>query len=158
MSITDTMTRNHKQCDELFAAAEEAVDGGDWEAATAGFERFRDDTLRHFQCEEEVLFPAFEGRTGSTEGPTAMMRYEHAQMRALIEQMAEACAGRNGEGYLGASETLMMMMQQHNLKEEQILYPMTEQALGADQGETLAALERTLAREADRERAGERSE
>jgi iron-sulfur cluster repair protein YtfE (RIC family) len=34
--------------------------------------------------------------------------------------------------YLGASETLNMLMQQHNIKEENMLYPMADRAMGAD--------------------------
>jgi len=40
--------------------------------------------------EEEVLFPAFETRTGNTMGPTYVMRTEHEQIRALLQVMARA--------------------------------------------------------------------
>ena len=64
-------------------------------------------------------------------GPTEMMRYAHEQMRALLAQMREACAARDADAYGGAAETLLMLMQQHNMKEENILYPMCDRALGA---------------------------
>ena len=136
-SISQVMHGDHQRCDELFATAEETVNDGQWGEAAGAFAAFRDATLHHFAMEEEALFPAFEQATGNTMGPTQMMRYEHEQMRALMQEMEEGIAGENGDRYLGASETLLMMMQQHNLKEEQILYPMTEQALGDGQGEVL---------------------
>jgi len=45
------------------------------------------------------------------------------------------------EQYSGLAETLLLMLQQHNLKEEQILYPMMDQALAAEQQVLLARLE-----------------
>jgi hemerythrin-like domain-containing protein len=85
----------------------------------------------HFRAEEEVLFPAFEATTGMRQGPTQMMRHEHQQMRSLLSQLGEASAAHDGEGYAGAAETLLMLMQQHNMKEENILYPMCDRTLGA---------------------------
>ena len=38
-----------------------------------------------------------------------------------------AVENRDKENYLGLSETLMMLMQQHNMKEEQVLYRMMDQ-------------------------------
>ena len=60
------------------------------------------------------------------------MRFEHEQMRPLLAQLGDACAARDGEAYAGAAETLLILMQQHNMKEENILYPMCDQALGAE--------------------------
>jgi hypothetical protein len=62
-SISDTMTRDHRACDERFAAAEGAAAGGDWTRAAAGLAAFRSVMERHFALEEETLFPAFERHT-----------------------------------------------------------------------------------------------
>ena len=140
-TISQVMHSDHQRCDELFATAEEAVNDGAWSQAGGAFAAFRDATLHHFSMEEEALFPAFEAATGNTMGPTQMMRYEHEQMRALMNQMEEGITAEDGDSYLGASETLLMMMQQHNLKEEQILYPMTEQALGGNQGQVIEQMQ-----------------
>ncbi|MDX2322458.1 MAG: hemerythrin domain-containing protein, partial [Moritella sp.] len=59
-------------------------------------------------------------------GPTEVMRNEHEQMRRMMTQMVEAIASKDTERFFGLSETLMMLMQQHNMKEEQMLYPMTQ--------------------------------
>ncbi|MEW7975981.1 MAG: hemerythrin domain-containing protein [Candidatus Sedimenticola endophacoides] len=87
----------------------------------------------------DTLVPGFEERTGQTMGPTQMMRQEHIQMRALLGEMGQAVALRDRERYLGLAETLMMIMQQHNMKEEQILYRMIDQAFG---DEALGLVER----------------
>jgi iron-sulfur cluster repair protein YtfE (RIC family) len=129
---TQILPAHHKHCDDLFVAAEEAVQRGDWAAATAAVEHFKAQMQAHFEAEETLLFPAFEAAAGSSSGPTRVMRMEHEQMRPLLAQLEAACAAHDGEDYAGAAETLLILMQQHNMKEENILYPMCDQALGAE--------------------------
>ena len=135
-TILEYMGSDHRACDDLFALAEEAAGNKNWDSARDLFGKFQAAMAHHLSMEEEVLFPAFEERTGMVSGPTQVMRMEHEQMRALIDDMAAAAAAGNESAYLGASETLNMLMQQHNLKEENMLYPMADRALGAD-GETV---------------------
>jgi iron-sulfur cluster repair protein YtfE (RIC family) len=128
--VTTFMSGDHRRCDDLFAALEAAVGDGDWDSATAGLEAFLDGMTHHFELEEGQLFPEFERLTGMAMGPTRIMRMEHEQMRGLFEELRAGVAARDADGVLGAAETLNVLMQQHNLKEEEILYPMTDQALG----------------------------
>lgn len=131
-SITENMAADHRRCDEIFANAENLVAQGDWEQGGADFKTFVEATERHFSMEEEVLFPSFEQATGMTMGPTQVMRSEHVQMRQLFAQMQDAVNARDKDRYLGLSDTLMVLMQQHNMKEEQMLYRMADQALAGD--------------------------
>lgn len=136
-TISNYLASDHRQCDDYFAAAEEFAAKGNWDAAKDSFEQFRSAMTHHFGMEEQLLFPAFERETGNTMGPTRMMRMEHEQMRELFTHMAAAVAARDANDYAGLSETLLIILQQHNLKEEQVLYPMSDQALGARVGELL---------------------
>lgn len=136
-SIRAFMARGHKACDELFAQAEAAA--GDWDAAGAKLRGFRHALEQHLAMEEDVLFPAFEEHTGMAgAGPTVVMRAEHAQMRALLDQLAEAVGSRDAEGYLGVADTLLVLMQQHNLKEEAMMYPMLDAKVGPRADELIA--------------------
>ena len=141
---TQILPDHHRHCDDLFVAAEESAQRGDWAAAARSFKRFHGQMKAHFDAEESVLFPAFEEASGMSGGPTEMMRYEHEQMRNLLAQLEAACAAHDGDAYGGAAETLLMLMQQHNMKEENILYPMCDQALGADAERLGAAIGATL--------------
>ncbi|MCX7174353.1 MAG: hemerythrin domain-containing protein [Proteobacteria bacterium] len=129
--ISEILPAHHKHCDELFAAAEEAAQSGDWVACGEQSGRFVHDMLAHFDAEESLLFPAFESATGMSGGPTQIMRMEHGQMRELLVQLESALRAKDEETFAGVAETLLIMMQQHNMKEENILYPMCDQALGA---------------------------
>ena len=131
MSITAPLFQHHKHCDELFAAAEEACANCDWTEGEKAFALLRDQLETHFTSEEELLFPAFEAATGMTSGPTEVMRAEHRQMRDLLAQMQGTLASRDSDEFGGAAQTLLILMQQHNMKEENILYPMCDNALGS---------------------------
>ena len=144
-SIRHFMTEDHRRCDDLFAEAEQAIAKNNLAAAQAAFEHFRGATLAHFDGEEKTLFPAFEARTGMTMGPTQVMRMEHSQMRALLEDAVAALERGDSDDYLGLADTLLIMMQQHNMKEEHILYPMCDQHLAGETPELLARLETELA-------------
>jgi hemerythrin-like domain-containing protein len=128
-SIPEYMTAKHRECDEQFIAAENAVTIDDWQTATEQFTLFGEELELHFQAEEAILFPRFEEETGITSGPTQVMRMEHQQMRALVNDLHASLTAADKQAYIGASETLMVLMQQHNMKEEMMLYPMTEQRL-----------------------------
>ena len=111
------------------------------EAEKAKWRTFQAEMLRHLRMEEEVMFPAFEQASGMTGGgPTFVMRSEHEQMRGLIEQMGSAADGDDYDELVDLGDTLLMLIQQHNQKEEQMLYPMAEQALAADWEEILERL------------------
>ena len=128
-TISEFMQHNHRQCDELYAAAEEAVANEDWDTATAGWQAFTDELNTHITDREEgQLFPALEAANGPP-GPIAVMRGEHEQMRALVAQINEALAAQDRSRFLGLGETLMMLTQQHNMKEENILYPIMDQCI-----------------------------
>lgn len=137
-SISATLTREHRHCDELFARVEERVARGDWAQAAGDFSEFQNAMERHLGFEEADLFPAFEQASGSRAGPTQMMRMEHEQMRTLFRDMEAGLRAQEANRYLGLSETLLILMQQHNMKEEHMLYRMAEQVLGSA-GEALAA-------------------
>jgi len=134
-TIAEFMTADHESCDNEFAVAEENALNDNWDKAETAFHAFRDAMAHHFQMEEDVLFPALAS-AGGPAGPVQIMLMEHTQIRGLLEQMAAAVAQKNTQEYGGLSETLLIVMQQHNHKEENILYPIMDQILANEQ-ETL---------------------
>ena len=130
-SIKEYLTNDHRRCDDVFTkmealASEKLLD------AKETTKEFVGDMERHFQREERVMFPEFESKTGMVNGPTEMMRQEHSQMRNLMQQLLGAIENSDKDKFFGLSETLMILLQQHNMKEEQMLYTMAQQHLSAD--------------------------
>jgi hemerythrin-like domain-containing protein len=129
-TISSFLTSDHRACDNEFANLENAIASQDWEEAKNQFEKFSLDLTHHFDMEEKVMFPAFEEVTGMTQGPTMVMRMEHSQMRNILDDLKSDIEKKDKNHFFGVSESLMMLMQQHNMKEEQMLYKMADMHLG----------------------------
>jgi len=137
MGIAQYLTPEHRECDNIFARAESAVASGDFELGKEEFLKFADETLLHFKKEEDELFPAFEAATGSAQGPTMVMIHEHEQVRGLMGKMAQAIENQDKDAYLSLAESMMILLQQHNMKEEQMLYGMSDAIFDASKQEEL---------------------
>lgn len=130
-NIKEFLTNDHRECDETFAQMEDAV-ANNSDDALLKFEKFYDDLNNHFSMEEIVLFQALVQASNIVNNPTKLMEMEHEQMRELLSKMRNAIEEKNRDKFFSASETLMILMQQHNIKEEQILYTLAEQHLSDD--------------------------
>ena len=128
-TIPEYMTEKHRHCDDIFTLAESAVAQKNWSEANTQWQLFANELELHLQAEENILFPQFEQATGMTAGPTQVMRGEHQQMWALVSDLDNSLATEDKDKFLGLSETLMILMQQHNMKEEMMLYPMCQQQI-----------------------------
>jgi hemerythrin superfamily protein len=130
--LSDNMAEDHRYCDGLFAEAEQAARKGDWALYRGRLRALADALGRHFAFEEDELFPAFERASGMSGGPTEVMREEHSQMKDMLTLLQAAAPEQDPEGCLGELDTLFTLLQQHNVKEEAMLYPACEQMPGAD--------------------------
>lgn len=130
--ILEFMRDDHRACDALYTDAENALANKNIDEAKRLYNEFYRATNHHFNMEERALFTTFEKRTGMMGGPTQMMRYEHQQLRAQLESMLKALETDQYDDFFGIGESFMIMLQQHNMKEEQMLYPMIDQTLGTD--------------------------
>lgn len=130
-TLSAFFTKQHRDADDLWAQVERAAQANDQAQLSSAFARFEHSLHQHLLLEEEVLFPEFERATGITQGPTMVMRAEHRQMQALLDQMSVALDKQQREAVLDAGDTLLTLIAQHNMKEEGMLYRMSEQALSA---------------------------
>lgn len=131
-TISSFLTQDHRDCDEVLAKLENVVASENWAEVQKVYEEFASDMRHHFNMEEKIMFPTFEARTGMSGGPTHIMRMEHQQMLQIINEMKEDIENKDKNHFFGLSETLMMLIQQHNMKEEQMLYRMADMHLGGE--------------------------
>lgn len=141
MQIREYMTNDHRECDGLFAKVEELVGNKDFEGAKKAFKNFKERTLHHFIQEEDFLFVEFSKVTGMVGGPVEVMTYEHNQMRLLFENIQNALDSSNANDFFGLSESLMILLQQHNMKEEQMLYNMIQMHLDSQNDQIVQHLQ-----------------
>ena len=128
-TLLEHMQAHHGRCDQLYADGEKFLLDEKIEEGLESIKSFLNEMERHFQMEETVLFPTFEEISGMRQGPTQVMRMEHQQMRNLLARMSEALSNGDGKEILEVGETMMILVQKHNVKEEGIIYPMADQHL-----------------------------
>jgi hemerythrin-like domain-containing protein len=139
-TISSYLTNDHKLCDDAFIEAENCVSASLWDRAEICFQKFSDALEHHFAMEEKVLFLAFENAIGSAEGPTNVMRNEHRQIRGITSMLDQALKRRDANAFLGHAETLNILVQQHNMKEEGILYLMADRLLSDRNHDIIGAM------------------
>ncbi len=144
-SIIGYMTFDHKRCDELYADAEAAWQEGNNDDAIEMLKGFDLGMRRHLSSEENILFPAFTAATGMEGGPVQVMIMEHDQMRGVLTQISEAVEANDLDTACAAGDTMVILMQQHNVKEEGILYPMIEQHAEGDMEDLIQRLQLHIA-------------
>jgi regulator of cell morphogenesis and NO signaling len=138
--VNEALAWDHDRLEGIEAAAFDARQAGEYEKARDLYASFVTGLRRHIAFEEALLFPTFEKRLGfpSHAGPTAVMRFEHEQIVALLTRLAIEIAVP-GSAAERTRAQLQDVLGEHNLKEEQIVYPNTDDALGPDEADALVA-------------------
>lgn len=129
--LAESLMEHHRYCDQLFESAASAAAAQDWDAFGRHLAAVSDALTLHIAFEEDELFPAFEEATGQRGGPTEVMRIEHADMRELLTALGSAVPRVDPEGCTAELARLRAMLQEHNVKEEAVLYPACDHLLGA---------------------------
>ncbi len=133
--ITDFFEQDHQRLDQLFAEYQRQK--SNIEQATPLFLKFKQGLLQHIDWEEQLLFPSVEQAAGfpPNAGPTHVMRMEHSQIKDCL-QLIEMKLSQQQDSQ--AIETrLLDILAGHNMKEEQVLYPMSDQSIPAEQAASI---------------------
>jgi len=87
---------------------------------------------KHMIFEEEVLFPLFEGKTGteSLNKSTSTLRKDHKQVRDLAEKIKKMMNNNADTDKL--ENHLVEILQEHEKTEFDIVYPWLDEAIGED--------------------------
>jgi hemerythrin-like domain-containing protein len=95
---------------------------------------------RHISTEEQILFPAIESKSKNNE-PTNAMRLEHRQMEHMLERLkplltvAELWTGI--KAVEGQEIEPGALIRSHENKEHDVLYPVADRLLGAEEARGL---------------------
>jgi uncharacterized protein (DUF2249 family) len=136
-SVAAFLIDDHRRLDALYRETGAALNRGELEVAKTRFLSFELGLRRHIAMEEEEVFPAIAQRAGLMgQGPTAVMREEHVRLGDFLGELGEALAVNDPPGFARTGEAMMFLLEQHNQLEEQMLYPMADDVLGAE-AETL---------------------
>lgn len=136
-TINEHYTQDHERLDELFYQFQK-LKSADPVRAKNHFAEFKSGLEQHIVWEEEILFPSFETKFGHLGGPTAVMRWEHQEIRKYLDAISGKLAH---EDWRTESEELglISVLCPHNHKEESILYPMIDQVTRAEERKEIFA-------------------
>jgi iron-sulfur cluster repair protein YtfE (RIC family) len=137
-TIASCYAVDHDDIDQLLEQFR-ASRTGDRPAALAMYREFKTRLERHIGWEEDILFPLFEQLTGmANNGPTVVMRAEHRQIKSFLDSIDATLQG--GDASIDADESaLLEVLAAHNLKEENILYPLIDRQVSAADREAVFA-------------------
>jgi hemerythrin-like domain-containing protein len=126
MKLTDALIGEHGLFYALFDQIEAVV------AAATSVAQLQETTLvlrtailSHSELEDELLIPILEPHMG-TEGPLAVMRAEHDEIKSALQQLEEA---RNLEDGVDCVARVLSLLRDHFQKEEEILFSVARQVL-----------------------------
>lgn len=142
-TINDLLHTDHVRLHMLYEDHCSELDGDNIMLAAIRFDEFQTGLLRHIRMEEEVLFPLYEKKTENTMGPTHVMRMEHQEIQGLLKKMTglldeakiEGLSKRDSIKELG--NQIHEYLKLHNQKEEEILYPSSDQVIQGKEREEL---------------------
>ncbi len=131
-TVSEYLEADHRRLDAIIPDVERLAAAGAYQDAAVRFAEFTKGLDRHIGMEEQILFPTFESATGMTSGPTHVMRMEHVQIREWMRVTTESLAGADAAALSEAIGGLTQTLSAHNMKEEHMLYPMTDQVMRGD--------------------------
>jgi len=128
-SLRDALERDHREVDDALEGYANGSASGTW--AQLGLKRAEEGLRRHIYAEEELLFPPL--RQAGMTGPILVMLREHGRMWPVLDTLAhELREGVSDDVLRATCRQLLILLQHHNPKEEQILYPQVDQLLDVD--------------------------
>jgi len=134
-TLEAALEREHREIDASLELFRDGLDHGEWrtESLTAGADALR----RHIYLEEEFLFPAL--RAAGFMAPVFVMLREHGEIWTRLDDIERAAAGTDTAAAQQTYRDLAALLEAHNVKEEQILYPQADSALEPAAHEQLSA-------------------
>lgn len=139
-TLAAALEREHREIDQAIEAfLESTAEGnGEVEPLTRAMQALR----RHIFLEEEFLFPPL--RDAGFMAPVLVMLREHGElwrtMGSIERELAENAAQPQATPHC---KLLLAQLEQHNSKEEPILYPHADDVLGAPASAELKAFIRS---------------
>lgn len=117
--------------------SDEELDQKFWEKAVFFIQNYADKF--HHAKEEEILFQEINAQEEKMHcNPVGQMLYEHELGRGLVKEMVAGLIKRDKAKVISNALSYSQLLEEHILKEDQILYPMAEEAINKSGWELVA--------------------
>ncbi|MFC0865361.1 hemerythrin domain-containing protein [Sphaerimonospora cavernae] len=125
-TLSSALEREHREIDEgIETFVEGLAEGGE---DTTPLKRAMEGLRRHIYLEEEFLFPPL--REAGMMAPVFVMLREHGEIWQTMDRLdAEMGKGVAADPLRGLCAELLGRLEQHNSKEEPIIYPQADAVL-----------------------------
>lgn len=125
-SIKNFFEADHERLDQLFVSFMKFKNES-FPRAVDYFNQWKSGLQRHIVWEENIIFPLFLKKTDN-ERPIRVMRFEHCQILQALDKLSEKV--QRGNCNTDREEyQLLILLGEHSLKEEMVLYPSIEATL-----------------------------
>lgn len=143
----DTLEGEHRVIQSVLDAMEKevaSIQAGQpprkqfWLDVSDFLEHFADGV--HHAKEEDLLFPVLAERGIAEEGgPIGCMKQEHVQGRALRQRIHDAATDKDTSALLDGAREFVLLLREHILKEETVLFQLARHVLSPEKTAALAA-------------------
>lgn len=127
MEITTLLKEDHREVEELIAQLEEGAD-------KETFLKLKSSLELHTQIEENIYYPALEGKDETDELVTDAYQ-EHDEVDELLEEMSGTDI--ESDEFQVLLKQLKDSIEHHVKEEENVLFPTSEEVLGAEKLEKM---------------------
>ena len=131
-NVTEFLERDHRRLCSIFPDVARLLAAGSFQESAHRFAEGACGLNWHIDAEERVLFPAFDEATGNTNGATVAMRAEHLEIRRLMAATRAALGLPDADKSSEALRQLVGAVSAHSAEEVQVLYPLTDHAIGGE--------------------------
>jgi iron-sulfur cluster repair protein YtfE (RIC family) len=124
--ISEHMKKDHQRLSLLFNELRNSSGA----TRTKKCSDYSNDMHRHMNCEEEILFPLFEEKTGSRKlisSPTSVLRIAHEDIKSILKKIEKADSNVQEE-----EAKLLDILKEHEKVEISIVYPWLDEVIGAE--------------------------
>jgi hemerythrin-like domain-containing protein len=147
-NITSVLSDEHQnilKVIESMLSTCEKIEAGDeidpvyFENAVAFIKNYAD--TYHHAKEEEILFKAMLNNVNGMHcNPIPVMLYEHDEGRSFVKGLETGLENNNKQEILDNARGYCYLLKDHIYKEDNVLYPMAEEALNDEQKDTVQQL------------------
>ena len=134
------LVHEHTQFEVLLRDCHDAVDILDWWAIEQLFAKIVAQLRYHMAQEEEVLFPAYDAKCGSSDMKSHELCKEHSAIVDSLRQLDKHIIERNPVVTLDCIVAIELDMHEHNEKEERVFLPFASYLLFEDRDDLVQKL------------------
>lgn len=128
-SVAEFLIWDHDRLDRLLDEVNQNIAEGDWDRACTRIRQFRTGLFHHADQEDNVLWTAIGELSDEHYDLIQTMKDDHREFKDWVNEMVNAVEAHSRTEFENANANLLGVMVEHNMKEENVLYPFLDRRL-----------------------------